>query len=67
MKRRRFVVLDRDGTIIVERRYLSDPLEIEFLPGAVRGLRDMRALGLGLVVVTNQSAVGRGFFDDARF
>ena len=65
MKRRQFVVLDRDGTIIAERHYLSDPLEIEFLPGAVQGLRQMGAMGLGLVVVTNQSAVGRGFFDEA--
>jgi D-glycero-D-manno-heptose 1,7-bisphosphate phosphatase len=66
MKRRPFVVLDRDGTIIVERHYLSDPRQIEFLPGALEGLRQMRALGLGLVVVTNQSAIGRGFFDQAR-
>lgn len=65
-KRRQFVVLDRDGTIIIERHYLSNPLEIEFLPGAVDGLRQLRALGLGLVVVTNQSAVGQGFFDEAQ-
>jgi len=65
MKRRQFVVLDRDGTIIIERHYLSDPRQIEFLPGAVRGLRQMLAMRLGLVVVTNQSAVGRGFFDEA--
>lgn len=65
MKRRRFVLLDRDGTIIIERRYLSDPRQIEFLPGAVTGLRLMLGMGLGLVVVTNQSAVGRGFFDEA--
>lgn len=65
MKRRQFVILDRDGTIIVERHYLSDPLQIEILPGAVRGLRQLLAMGLGLVIVTNQSAVGRGFFDEA--
>jgi D-glycero-D-manno-heptose 1,7-bisphosphate phosphatase len=65
MKRRPFVLLDRDGTIIVERHYLSDPRQIEFLPGAINGLRQMRTLGLGLVVVTNQSAVGRGFFDES--
>jgi D-glycero-D-manno-heptose 1,7-bisphosphate phosphatase len=64
MKRRQFVVLDRDGTIIVERHYLSDPRQIEFLPGAVQGLRRMLGMGLGLVVVTNQSAVGRGLFDE---
>ena len=65
MKRRQFVILDRDGTIIVERHYLSDPRQIEILPGAVRGLRQLLAMGLGLIIVTNQSAVGRGFFDEA--
>jgi D-glycero-D-manno-heptose 1,7-bisphosphate phosphatase len=65
MKPRRFVLLDRDGTIIIERHYLSDPRQIEFLPGAVTGLRHMLGMGLGLVVVTNQSAIGRGFFDEA--
>jgi D-glycero-D-manno-heptose 1,7-bisphosphate phosphatase len=65
MKRRRFVLLDRDGTIIIERHYLSDPRQIEFLPGAVTGLRLMLGMGLGLVVITNQAAVGRGFFDEA--
>lgn len=63
---RRFVALDRDGTLIVERHYLSDPSEVELLPGAARGLCLLRALGLGLVVVTNQSAVGRGLIDLAQ-
>jgi D-glycero-D-manno-heptose 1,7-bisphosphate phosphatase len=66
MIKRRFVVLDRDGTIIVERNYLSDPAEIELLPGAANGLSRMSGLGLGLVVVTNQSALGRGLIDLAR-
>jgi len=65
MKRRQFVVLDRDGTIIAERHYLSEPGQIEFLPGACRGLRLMLEIGLGLVLVTNQSGVGRGFLDEA--
>jgi D-glycero-D-manno-heptose 1,7-bisphosphate phosphatase len=60
---RRFVLLDRDGTIIVERHYLADPNGVELLEGAVEGLHHMRDLGLGLVVVTNQSGVGRGYFD----
>ncbi|NLC70792.1 MAG: HAD family hydrolase [Desulfuromonadaceae bacterium] len=63
MPKRLFAVLDRDGTIIVERNYLSDPDQIELLPGAARGLRQLMALGLGLLVVTNQSGIGRGFFD----
>lgn len=63
---RRFVLLDRDGTINVERRYLSDPGQLSLLPGAAAGLRAMRELGLGIAVVTNQSGVARGLFDERR-
>jgi len=58
-------LIDRDGTIIVERRYLADPAGVELLPGAAEGLRRLRALGLALVVVTNQSGIARGYFDEA--
>lgn len=60
------VFLDRDGTINVERNYLSDPDQVELLPNAAAGLRKMQELGFRLVVVTNQSAIGRGYFDQAR-
>jgi D-glycero-D-manno-heptose 1,7-bisphosphate phosphatase len=64
--RRRFVLLDRDGTIIVERNYLSDPAGVELLPNAAAGLQRMAELNLGLVAITNQSGIGRGMFDVAR-
>jgi D-glycero-D-manno-heptose 1,7-bisphosphate phosphatase len=63
MTRRRFVLLDRDGTVIVERHYLADPEGVELIEGAAAGLRRLRDLGLGLAVVTNQSAIGRGYVD----
>ena len=63
---KRFVLLDRDGTINFERHYLSDPEQVELLPNASEGLAELRRLGLGLIVVTNQSGVGRGMFDEAR-
>lgn len=56
------VLLDRDGTINEEREYLSTPDGVVLLPGAAEGIRLMRGLGLITVVVTNQSAVGRGYF-----
>jgi D-glycero-D-manno-heptose 1,7-bisphosphate phosphatase len=63
---RRYVLLDRDGTIIVERNYLSDPDQVELIPGAAEGLRTLSRMGLGLLIVTNQSGIGRGYFDAAR-
>lgn len=60
---KRYVLLDRDGTLIVDRHYLGDPEGVELLPGVALGLRKLRSLGLGLIVITNQSGVGRGLFD----
>ena len=59
---RRYVILDRDGTIIEERNYLSDPAGVVLLPGALEGLKAFVAMGFGLVVVTNQAGIGRGYF-----
>ena len=59
---RRYVLLDRDGTIIADRHYLKDPAGVELLPGAAAGLKALQELGLGLLVVSNQSGLGRGYF-----
>ncbi len=58
---RRFVLLDRDGTINAEVDYVLDPAELHLLPGALEGMRQLRDLELGIVVVTNQSPIGRGW------
>jgi D-glycero-D-manno-heptose 1,7-bisphosphate phosphatase len=65
MNRKRYVLLDRDGTMIVEREYLADPAGVALLPGAGEGMRLLQAAGFGLVVITNQSGIGRGYFDEA--
>lgn len=54
--------LDRDGTIIHEKAYLSDPEAVVLIPGAARGIRLLNHLGLRAVVVSNQSGVARGYF-----
>lgn len=56
------VFLDRDGTVIHNRHYLAEPDELDLLPGAAAALRNLADAGFLLVVVTNQSGVGRGFF-----
>jgi D-glycero-D-manno-heptose 1,7-bisphosphate phosphatase len=63
---KRFVILDRDGTINEDFQYISDPQEVKLLPGAVQGLKQLQKMGLGLVVITNQSGIGRNFFPEAK-
>ncbi|ALK09919.1 D-glycero-alpha-D-manno-heptose-1,7-bisphosphate 7-phosphatase [Blastochloris viridis] len=61
----RLALLDRDGTIIIDRGYLADPSGIAFAPGALAGLRLLRDAGFTLALVTNQSGIARGYFDEA--
>lgn len=53
-------LLDRDGTIIQDFHYLTDPESVHILPGAIDGLQRLQSLGMRLVIVTNQSGVGVG-------
>lgn len=57
------VILDRDGTLIVDLIYLNDPDQIEYLPGVFEALRMLRDQGFKLIVATNQSGVPRGVVD----
>src|SRR5690606_14206683 len=61
------VFLDRDGTIIDEKEYISDPADVALLPGAGAALRALQDAGHPLIVVTNQSGIARGFFTSDDF
>jgi D-glycero-D-manno-heptose 1,7-bisphosphate phosphatase len=65
--RRRAVFLDRDGTLIHDPGYLSDPDGVRLLPGVADALRALKAAGFLLVVVTNQSGIARGRYTVARY
>jgi D-glycero-D-manno-heptose 1,7-bisphosphate phosphatase len=54
--------LDRDGTLIEERGYLSDPEKVALFGGAAEALGSLQTAGFKLFIVSNQSGVGRGFF-----
>jgi D,D-heptose 1,7-bisphosphate phosphatase len=56
--------LDRDGTIIEHVHYLADPGLVRLLPGAAEAIRRLREAGFACVVVTNQSAIGRGILTE---
>jgi D-glycero-D-manno-heptose 1,7-bisphosphate phosphatase len=62
MKMNRAVFLDRDGTLIVEKHYLHRPEDVEVFPGAGPALKRLADAGFKLIVVTNQSGIGRGYF-----
>lgn len=61
---RAVVLLDRDGTINVDRGYLSDPSDVVLIEGAAEALKRLNDRGIKAVVVSNQSGVGRGYFTD---
>lgn len=62
MNLNRAVFLDRDGTLIEERGYLSRPEQVALFPGATLALSGLARAGFKLFLVTNQSGVGRGYF-----
>ena len=54
-----FVLIDRDGTLVVDVAFLDDPAGLEVLPTVVEGLQRLAAAGCELAVVTNQAGVAR--------
>jgi D-glycero-D-manno-heptose 1,7-bisphosphate phosphatase len=60
------VFLDRDGTLIEDVHFLCDPAQIRPLPGALPALLRLQSAGFRCVLVTNQSAVGRGMITETR-
>ena len=64
---RKAAFLDRDGVINLDRAYVHQWDEFEFVPGAVDAMRRLREAGYALVVVTNQSGLARGMYTEAQF
>ena len=59
------VFLDRDGTINVDKHYLHKIEDFEFLPGALEAIKSLKNAGYLIIVVSNQSGIARGYFDEA--
>lgn len=59
--------MDRDGTINVEKYYLYKTVDFEFLPGVIEGLKLLQGAGYHLIIITNQSGIGRGYYLEEDF
>jgi len=61
------VFLDRDGTIMRDVDFCSDPGEVEIFDGVVEALQQLKKAGFKLFVITNQSGIGRGYFTEKEY
>lgn len=58
----KYLFADRDGTIIYDKHYLSDPKQVELIPSVVSALQKLQQNHIQIFLVTNQSGIGRGYF-----
>jgi len=61
------IFLDRDGTVIVEVDHCSRPEDVALYPGVQEAMERAKAAGYQLVLITNQSGIGRGYFNESDF
>ena len=63
----RAVFLDRDGTLIHDADYCSSPDQVRIFDGVSAALRQLKNAGYRIIVITNQSGIGRGFFTEDQY
>lgn len=63
----KYLFADRDGTLIIDKHYLSDPAQVELFPDVAKTLKLLQNNAIKTIVVTNQSGIGRGYFSEEDF
>jgi D-glycero-D-manno-heptose 1,7-bisphosphate phosphatase len=61
------VFIDRDGTLMRDVDYCGDPKDVEVFKGASEAIRQLKDGGYKIIVITNQSGIGRGYFDEPAY
>lgn len=64
---RRAVFIDKDGTLVEDVAYNVDPRKLVFTPGAIEALSRLADAAFALIIISNQSGIGRGLFDRPAF
>jgi D-glycero-D-manno-heptose 1,7-bisphosphate phosphatase len=60
-------IFDRDGTLIYDKGYMSDPDDVELLPGAKELVYSLKKKGFYICIATNQSGIGKGLYTKEDF
>jgi len=63
----RAVFFDRDGTLMEEVHYCSDPAQVKMYAGVPEALRKLKEVGFRTLIVSNQSGIGRGLITEAQY
>ncbi|MEI9533814.1 D-glycero-beta-D-manno-heptose 1,7-bisphosphate 7-phosphatase [Moellerella wisconsensis] len=61
------IFLDRDGTINIDHGFVHEIDKFEFIDGAIEAMIELKKMGYALVIVTNQSGIGRGIYSEDQF
>jgi D-glycero-D-manno-heptose 1,7-bisphosphate phosphatase len=61
------VFVDRDGTIMEDADYCSEPEQVKIFPGTTESLQRLKSKGFKIIIITNQSGIGRGFFTTEQY
>jgi len=67
MSRRRAVFFDRDGTLMDDVDYCSDPAKVKVISGVPEAIEELKNAGYLAIVISNQSGIGRGLFTEAQY
>lgn len=65
--KKKAIFIDRDGVINVEKNYLYQIEEFEFIEGVFESLKQFQSLGYLLFIITNQSGIARGYYSEEDF
>ena len=60
----KFILLDRDGVINVEKSYLYKIEDFEYEKNVIKGLQELRDLGYKFAIITNQAGIARGYYTE---
>ena len=67
MKRNKFILLDRDGVINVEKSYLYKIKDFEYEFGVIKGLKKLKEFGYRFIIITNQAGIAKGYYTENEY